>query len=85
MISELFEKHCLFRRLTILIEFIILVYVIQLSFDYLIIATQARIATTDIVANMAALQAPVIILMRLTIKDYHESRTKNAVSSTVTD
>lgn len=83
MISELFEKHCLFRRLTILIEFIILVYVIQLSFDYLIIATKERINTTDIVANMAALQTPILILLRLTFKDYVESRGKNADTNTV--
>lgn len=83
MIANLFENHCLFRRIAILIQFAILVYVVQLSFEYLIIATNARISTTDIVANMAALQAPIIILMRLTLKDYNETRNnKNAISNT---
>lgn len=61
------------------------IYVTELSYNYMLHAADTAISAADTVANMAALQAPIILLLRMSFKDYNEARTRDNASITITD
>lgn len=73
-IANLFEKHHLFRRLVLVFQLVAVIYVTQLSYDYVIYALEYKVSGTDTVLVMGALQAPITALMAYSFKVYSNQR-----------
>ena len=77
-IANLFEKHHLFRRLVLIFQLVAVIYVTQLSYEYVIQAMDHSISGTDTVMVMGALQAPITALMAYSFKVYSNQRSQDA-------
>lgn len=72
-----FEQYHLFRRLVLLIEMAMLIYVTQISFKYILYATSLSVPGVEIVMVVGALQAPFIALLGYSFKIYSQHRSKD--------
>ena len=74
-----FEEHHLFRRIVLLLQLVMVVYVTQLSFVYATHALEHAQGTAYVVGVIGVIQAPIIALMGYSFKIYstHRSREKD--------
>jgi len=72
-----FERYHLFRRIVLLLELGMVVYVTLLSFEYATIALQHAVSATYVVGVIAGIQAPIVALMGYSFKIYSQQRSKD--------
>ena len=77
-INNQFENGRLFRRLVIVMQFAMLVYVTHLSFVYATHALEhVTFGGTYVVAVITVLQAPIVALMGYSFKIYSNVRSQD--------
>ena len=76
-IANQFEHYHLFRRLVLLIELAMLVYVTQVSLQYIMYATSKGVPGAEILMVVGGLQAPFVALLGYSFKIYAKARSQD--------